>query len=129
MAPRLTELSSTIAARRLVAASLPRLGRVCAGALTPQRMAFPQRGETLLLPQGRPRPQTAHLATLPEDVIRHSASRLRLLALSYASVFFIAGFLSPILFHETQVHLAANPLHWVPGVVAIVVALAVAILI
>ena len=50
-------------------------------------------------------------------------------ALIYASAFIISGFFPSLLLHDSQVHLAASPLHWAPGAVAVVVALAVAVLI
>jgi eukaryotic-like serine/threonine-protein kinase len=87
-----------------------------------------QRGETLLLPEDARR-STSHATPLPEDLLRHSASRLRVLALVYASVFFLAGFGPELLFAHMRAHLAANPLHWVPGVAAILLALIVAALI
>jgi len=92
-------------------------------------MAIAEGAETLLLPERRSRGQTTDVGTLPEDVIRHSAVRLRLLALVYATVFFGAGFVGPLLSTATRFDSGANPLHWVPGAVAMTVALAVAILI
>ena len=73
--------------------------------------------------------QPTPVATLPADLIRQSASRLRVLALIYALGFFVAGFVLPLVVHESRTHLASSPLHWIPAMIAIAVALAVAILI
>src|SRR5262245_46359541 len=67
---------------------------------------------TLLLPQRQSRSQSSYDGTLPEDVIRRLTSRLPLLAWIYASAFVIAGFFPSFLFHDSQVHIAASPLHW-----------------
>jgi eukaryotic-like serine/threonine-protein kinase len=91
--------------------------------------ALAECAETLLPPERRPRLRTTDVGALPDDVIRQSAQRLRLLALVYATVFFVAGFVGPLLFHVTRFSLGANPLHWMLGAVAVTVALAVAILI
>jgi tRNA A-37 threonylcarbamoyl transferase component Bud32 len=92
----------------------------------PPRFAAARACAKLLLPRRHSRSPAAHAGPLPDDVVRRSASRLRLLALLYASAFFIAGFVPSFFFVDSQAHIAASPLHWAPGAVAVVAALAVA---
>jgi hypothetical protein len=58
--------------------------------------------------------------------MNEAASRLQRLALLYAFTFFMAAFFPNFLFAETRAMLVSGPIHWVPGVISIVVALAVA---
>jgi len=90
---------------------------------------YSQTGETLLLPHERPRGETTSASTLPADLIRQSASRLRVLAFLYAFIFFMASFLPAILLRQPRVFLTATPLNWAPDVIAILLALTVAVLI
>lgn len=85
-------------------------------------------GPTLL------RPDHAHTAWtagprsqgLPRDLVRQASARLRVLALLYAATFFFAAFFSSLISSEGREMLVRYPIHWLPGVIAIGVALAVA---
>jgi serine/threonine-protein kinase len=83
--------------------------------------------ETLLIPRGS-QPSTARTTQreLPPDLQQQAAGRLRALALLYAFVFFMAGFLPALLFADTRAMLFSHAIHWLPGSVAIAVALVVA---
>jgi hypothetical protein len=63
---------------------------------------------------------------LPADVLSQSAKRLRVLALLYAFIFFMAGFFPSLLGPEDRAFLVSTPRNWAPGVVSIIVALLVA---
>ena len=84
-------------------------------------------GTPLVLPQAGPR-ATASRGTggLSPELLAESATRLRVLALLYAFVFFMAGSFPDILFAEGRAHMFGDPAHWVPGAVSIAVALLVA---
>jgi hypothetical protein len=72
--------------------------------------------------------QRPHASGLPPDVVRQSARRLRVLALLYAFVFFMADFF-PMLFTEAGRHVVLENLgHWAPGALDIGIALVVAFL-
>ncbi len=60
----------------------------------------------------------------PTDLLRQSAGRLRILALLYAFVFFMAGIFPALLFDRS--HFLGSFVQWGPGVIGIVVALLVA---
>src|SRR4051812_41106313 len=62
----------------------------------------------------------------PTDLLRQSAGRLRVLALLYAFIFFMAGILPALLFPEDRARYLGSVLQWGPGVIGIVVALLVA---
>jgi serine/threonine-protein kinase len=84
--------------------------------------------ETILHPrvdQGTAR-NRSHTPGLSTDLLSQSAGRLRILALLYAFVFFMAGFFPALLFDEDRAKLFSSPLFWAPGVISIVGALAVA---
>jgi serine/threonine-protein kinase len=86
--------------------------------------------DTVLLPRAAvARPSTSpalYTGPLAPDLLSQSVRRLRVLALLYAFVFFMAGFFPGLLVAEDRAHIIANPIHWVPGVVSIALALAVA---
>jgi tRNA A-37 threonylcarbamoyl transferase component Bud32 len=63
---------------------------------------------------------------LPSDIIAQSVSRLRVLALLYAFVFFMAGFFPMLLSSADRAYHFSHPTHWVPGTISITVALLVA---
>jgi serine/threonine-protein kinase len=69
-----------------------------------------------------------HDSGLPPDLLSQSARRLRILALLYAFVFFMAAYFPAVLFSEHRAHLASSFFSWVPGVISIAVALVVAAL-
>jgi serine/threonine-protein kinase len=65
---------------------------------------------------------------LPADVIAQSARRLRILALLYAFVFFMAGYFPAMLFSGDRARLFSSFVRWGPGAISIAVALLVAAL-
>ena len=65
---------------------------------------------------------------LPTDLLSQSARRLRVLALLYAFVFFMAAFFPAFIFPEHRIHLLSSFVAWGPGVISISVALVVAAL-
>jgi hypothetical protein len=85
-------------------------------------------GATLL------RPEEAHHASasgprsqgLPHDLVQKATARLRVLALLYAAVFFLAAFLPALLFEADRAMLFGHVVHWLPGLISISVALFVA---
>ena len=60
---------------------------------------------------------------LPADLLRQSASRLRVLALLYAFVFFMAGFFPALLFADDRARMFGSFLMWGPGAISIAAAL------
>jgi serine/threonine-protein kinase len=86
-------------------------------------------GEKLL----RPRDATAaptHEGTpgLSAEILSRSARRLRILALMYAFTFFMAGYVSNLIFPDARAVLLSSPVYWLPGILAIAMALVVAAL-
>jgi serine/threonine-protein kinase len=83
---------------------------------------------TLVLPQkGRRTSATGeHTGGLPADLISQSAARLRILALLYAFVFFMAGYFPALLSARDRAYLFSSVLLWGPGVIAISLAVIVA---
>ena len=69
-----------------------------------------------------------HDSGLPTDVLAQSARRLRILALLYAFVFFMAGYFPALLFSDVRAHLFSSFVRWGPGTISIAVALLVAAL-
>jgi hypothetical protein len=63
---------------------------------------------------------------LPRDLVRQSMPRLRVLALLYAAVFFLAGFFPALLSPEDRALLFSTPVYWLPGVISILVASVIA---
>src|SRR5262245_34428324 len=85
-------------------------------------------GHTVFLPQ-KNRPSTSGRDAdtgLPTDLISQSAYRLRTLALLYAFVFFMAGFFPALLLPESRAQLFSHVIVWLPGTLAILMALVVA---
>ena len=82
--------------------------------------------DALLLPhRERPAPTSRSSSTgLPADFLSQAAERLSTVALVYAFVFFMAGFFPPLLFDRAA--LFSSVLFWLPGVLAIGIALLVA---
>ena len=87
-------------------------------------------GATLLLPEAERRTSTASDRTrgLSTDILVQSGQRLRMLALLYAFTFFMAGFFQSLIFADARARMLADPIYWVPGVIAIAMALLVAAL-
>ena len=85
-------------------------------------------GPTLL------RPDEAHRAWssaggshgLPRDLIRQARSRLRVLALLYAAVFFLAGIFPALLYRSDRALFFGEVVYWLPPTISICVALVVA---
>jgi serine/threonine protein kinase len=63
---------------------------------------------------------------LPPDLLSQSARRLRVLALLYAFVFFMAAYFPALLFSEHRAHIFSSFVSWGPGVISIAIALVVA---
>ena len=63
---------------------------------------------------------------LPVDLLGQSADRLRVLALLYAFVFFMAGVFPALLLPSDRARFLGNLVQWVPSVIGIVVGLLVA---
>jgi serine/threonine-protein kinase len=84
-------------------------------------------GVTILQPRhARPLRSTSHATgALAPELLSQSARRLRVLTLLYAFTFFMAGFVPSLLIAQDRAMFYGNPVHWVPGVVSIAVALAV----
>jgi len=75
----------------------------------------------------RPRHRTsAWRTTLPADLLNQTSSRLQGLALLYAFTFVMAGIFPNLVFHDSRVMFFSTPMHWLPPVLSITVALAVA---
>ncbi len=64
--------------------------------------------------------------TLPPDLLAEAARRLRPSALLYATAYFLAGMLPPLLIPEARAVLFSAPGHWLPSVLSITGALVVA---
>ena len=84
-------------------------------------------GQRLLRPRHAaptsPRDDTPGLSA---EILSRSARRLRLLALMYAFTFFMAGYFPSFILEEARAQLLSSPIYWVPGVIAIAMALLVA---
>ncbi|MEO8259530.1 MAG: serine/threonine-protein kinase [Acidobacteriota bacterium] len=91
-------------------------------------MTSPSAGETLFLPQKSRRTSSGRdsVLGLPGDLLSQSAERLRILALLYAAVYFLAGFFPALLFPNDRALLLSSFTMWGPGVIAISMALVVA---
>jgi serine/threonine-protein kinase len=63
---------------------------------------------------------------LPVDLVSQSAGRLRVLALVYACVFFLAGIFPALVFPPDRARFLGSFVQWGPAVIGIVVALVVA---
>jgi eukaryotic-like serine/threonine-protein kinase len=81
------------------------------------------------------RPRDAAITATREDtrglsaeILSRSARRLRILALMYAFTFFMAGYFPNLLFAEPRAMMLSSALYWLPGVIAIAMALVVAAL-
>src|SRR5262245_11851931 len=93
-------------------------------------MSSPTHGPTLLAPQQRGTSIADRATTgLPPDLLNRAASRLETLAWLYAFTFFMAAFFPPLLFPAERKILFEKTLHWAPGVISIVDAIAIALVI
>jgi eukaryotic-like serine/threonine-protein kinase len=85
-------------------------------------------GPTLLRPEESESGTVAVTGSrgLPRDLIRQATPRLRVLALLYATVFFLSGFFPALLSAADRAMLFGTLVYWLPGVISIFVALCVA---
>jgi len=81
---------------------------------------------TLLRPDARDQTPRGISSGFPVDLLSQSAGRLRVLALLYAFVYFMAGIFPALLFAEDRARFLGSFLQWGPSVLAIGVALLVA---
>ncbi len=81
---------------------------------------------TLLHPDARDPSARGVSSGFPVDLLSQSAGRLRVLALLYAFVFFMAGIVPALLLPGERARFLGSFLQWGPGVIGIVVALLVA---
>jgi hypothetical protein len=81
---------------------------------------------TLLHPDVEPSKSRAISSSFPTDLLVQSAARLRVLALLYAFVFFMAGIFPALLLPSDRARFLGSFVLWGPGVFGIVVALLVA---
>ena len=81
---------------------------------------------TLVRPDARAPTARGVSSGFPADLLRQSAGRLRVLALLYAFVFFMAGIFPALLLPVDRARFLGSALLWAPGVIGIVVALIVA---
>jgi len=84
---------------------------------------------TLMHPEAPAPTARATTSGFPVDLLRQSAGRLRVLALLYAFVFFMAGIFPALLFPGDRARFLGSFMQWGPAVIGIVVALTVAALI
>jgi serine/threonine-protein kinase len=84
---------------------------------------------TLLRPDGSAPVDRGPSSGLPTDLLSQAAGRLRVLALLYAFVFFMAGIFPAMLFPADRARFFSSFVQWGPAVVGIVVALIVAAMI
>jgi hypothetical protein len=84
---------------------------------------------TLMPPDVRDPTARGISAGLPADLLSQSAGRLRVLALLYAFVFFMAGIFPALLFPADRARFLGSFVQWGPGVVGIVVAMLLAVVI
>ena len=83
---------------------------------------------TLFVPKHRSTSFADRATTgLPPDLLNRAANRLQILASLYACTFFMAAFVPPLFFEEGRQMLVSSPVHWVPGVISIAFAIAVAV--
>jgi plasmid stabilization system protein ParE len=84
---------------------------------------------TLLPPDVRDPTARGTSGSLPADLLSQSAGRLRVLALLYAFVFFMAGILPALLLPGDRARFLGSFVQWAPSVGGIVVALLLAVVI
>ena len=86
--------------------------------------------QTLVVPHRRTTSVVDRATTgLPPDLLKRAATRLQILAWLYAFTFLMAGYLSPILIPGAWKVLVERAINWVPGVISIAIAVAVALVI
>ena len=80
---------------------------------------------TLLRPDADASKTPASWSSFPGDLLVQSATRLRILALLYAFVFFMAAIFPMLLTPADRAELVGSFIHWGPRVISIAVALLV----
>jgi hypothetical protein len=81
---------------------------------------------TLMHPDARDPTARGISSGFPVDLLGQSAARLRILALLYAFVFFMAGILPALLIPADRVRFLGSFVQWGPGVIGIVLGVLVA---
>jgi serine/threonine-protein kinase len=81
---------------------------------------------TLLRPDARPTDARGISSGFPTDLLAQAAARLRILALLYAFVFFMAGIFPALLFPGDRARFLGSFVQWGPSVIGILAALLVA---
>jgi eukaryotic-like serine/threonine-protein kinase len=66
---------------------------------------------------------------LPHDLIRQAVPRLRVMALLYAAIFFLADFFPAVISEANRAILFSAAVRWLPGTISIAVALFVAVVV
>jgi eukaryotic-like serine/threonine-protein kinase len=84
---------------------------------------------TLMHPDARDATPRAISSGLPADLLSQSAGRLRVLALLYAAVFFLAGVLPALLLPGDREMFLSSFIQWGPAVIGIVTGIVVALMI
>src|SRR5438093_11257573 len=84
---------------------------------------------TLMHPDARGPTARAISSGFPVDLLSQSAGRLRVLAVLYAFVFFMAGVFPALLFPDDRARFLGSFVQWGPSVIGIVVAVLVAVVI
>ena len=88
-----------------------------------------QEDVTLIRPELDDQTAPGTTAGLPVDLLLQSASRLRVLALLYAFIFFLAGVFPALLLTSERARFLSTFIQWGPSVIGIVVAVVVAVVI
>jgi serine/threonine-protein kinase len=84
-------------------------------------------GQTIFVPKPRATSIVDRATTgLPQDLLNRAAWRLQILAWLYAFTFFMADFFPILLFPDERRYLFLHSINWIPGVISIAVAVAVA---
>jgi len=86
-----------------------------------------ERHVTLLRPEPGESPAQQSSPSLPTDLLSQAAGRLRVLALLYAFVFFMAGIFPMLVIPSDRAQLFSSFIQWGPSAIAIGVALLVAV--
>ena len=81
---------------------------------------------TLLFPDARGSSTSGSGTRLSAELLQQSVRRLRILALLYAFMFFMAAFVPNLVIDEFRARFFSDPSHWAPGAIAIAVALLMA---
>ncbi|HJX86768.1 MAG TPA: hypothetical protein VJ277_04325, partial [Gemmatimonadales bacterium] len=89
------------------------------------RRAMPEHVTLLTAADGGPVERDVSTG-LPSDLLGLSAARLQALALLYALIFFLAGIFPALILPGDRARFLGNVVQWAPGVLGIVVAVALA---